>query len=325
MPGWWRSSAAPESHEDDPERALRAALRSVRDVGAYGEGLSLRIGVETGHAVVGPIGAGRGAHYDAVGEVSLIAAALQSAAKPTSVLVGPATRRAVQGIFEWGATQEVPIPPGGTSVVAGYLERIKVRPAGEVARRRLAGAAPLLGTGLSSFQSFAKRSSRRPPEEGSSSSCWASAGLGKTRLVQECRKLFMTWVGAASGRLPLWLEGRAASYQSNTPYGLYQRLMFSWVGVVSGRKRGDGVGEPRASRESNFSWAARPSSACAAGAGHGPQSRAARGMSFPVWAPKLCKEPVSRRSKTFSLVSWCTALLCLSLRTFTGQTPLHSG
>ena len=34
-------------------------------------------------------------------------------------------------------------------------------------------------------------------------------GLGKTRLVQECRKLFMAWVGAASGRLPLWLEGRA--------------------------------------------------------------------------------------------------------------------
>ncbi|HXW82400.1 MAG TPA: AAA family ATPase, partial [Acidimicrobiales bacterium] len=57
-------------------------------------------------------------------------------------------------------------------------------------------------------------------------------GLGKTRLVQECRKLFMTWVGTASGRLPLWVEGRAASYASNTPYGLYQRLMFSWVGAL---------------------------------------------------------------------------------------------
>ena len=42
-------------------------------------------------------------------------------------------------------------------------------------------------------------------------------GLGKTRLVQECRKLFIAWVGAASGRLPLWLEGRAASYATLAP------------------------------------------------------------------------------------------------------------
>jgi tetratricopeptide (TPR) repeat protein len=58
-------------------------------------------------------------------------------------------------------------------------------------------------------------------------------GLGKTRLVHECRKLFLAWAGAASGRLPLWLEGRAASYASSTPYGLYQQLLARWVGVTS--------------------------------------------------------------------------------------------
>ena len=58
------------------------------------------------------------------------------------------------------------------------------------------------------------------------------AGLGKTRLVSECRKLFMAWVGVASGRLPLWLEGRAASYASSSPYGLYQQLLAAWVGVA---------------------------------------------------------------------------------------------
>ena len=190
----------------------------------------MRIGVETGHAVVGPIGTGRGAHYDAVGEVSLIAAALQSVAKPTTVLVGPATRRAVQGIFEWGATEEVPIPPGDKKVVAGYLESIKVRPAGEVARRSLAGAAPLLGRDVE-LSVLREALEQTTAGRGVVLVVLGEPGLGKTRLVQECRKLFMTWVGAASGRLPLWLEGRAASYQSNTPYGLYQRLMFSWVGA----------------------------------------------------------------------------------------------
>ena len=57
-------------------------------------------------------------------------------------------------------------------------------------------------------------------------------GLGKTRLVHECRKRFMAWVGAGTGRLPLWLEGRCASYASSTPYGLYQQLLSAWAGVA---------------------------------------------------------------------------------------------
>ena len=56
-------------------------------------------------------------------------------------------------------------------------------------------------------------------------------GLGKTRLVSECRKRYMAWVGAGTGRLPLWLEGRAASYSSSRPYGLYQQLLSAWLGV----------------------------------------------------------------------------------------------
>ena len=56
-------------------------------------------------------------------------------------------------------------------------------------------------------------------------------GIGKTRLVGECRKFFMGWVGAASGRLPLWLQGRCASYASSTPYGAYQQLLCRFMGV----------------------------------------------------------------------------------------------
>lgn len=42
-------------------------------------------------------------------------------------------------------------------------------------------------------------------------------GIGKTRLVQEARSRLIGWVGAGSGRRPLWLEGRGASYASATP------------------------------------------------------------------------------------------------------------
>ena len=54
---------APEAHEDDPERALHAAIRSVAATGSATEGVSLRAGVETGPAVVGLMGVGATDHY----------------------------------------------------------------------------------------------------------------------------------------------------------------------------------------------------------------------------------------------------------------------
>ena len=99
---------APEAHEDDPERALRAAFRALTATAAAAEGgTALRIGVETGPAVVGPIGGGAKVEYGALGNVVSVAAALQSAARPGSVLVGPATRAVTGHLFSWGAAEEV--------------------------------------------------------------------------------------------------------------------------------------------------------------------------------------------------------------------------
>jgi class 3 adenylate cyclase len=96
---------APEAHEDDPERAARAAFRALAAVAAI-DGGTLRIGVETGPAVLGPIGGGARVEYGAVGEVVGQAAALQALARPGSALVGPVTRAAVGHLFAWG--DEVP-------------------------------------------------------------------------------------------------------------------------------------------------------------------------------------------------------------------------
>src|SRR6266699_1656343 len=101
---------APEAHEDDPERAARAAFRALSAVAAI-EGGTLRIGVETGPAVLGPIGGGARVEYGAVGEVVGQAAALQALARPDSAVVGPVTRAAAGHLFAWG--DEVPNPGSG--------------------------------------------------------------------------------------------------------------------------------------------------------------------------------------------------------------------
>ena len=84
---------APTSHEDDPERAVRAALQIVEEIGAYAQevqrawsvqGFGVRVGVQTGSVVLGAVGAGSRVEYGAVGDAVNTAARLQSKAPPGS-------------------------------------------------------------------------------------------------------------------------------------------------------------------------------------------------------------------------------------------------
>ena len=241
---------APEAHEDDPERAVRAGSRMLSAASTGGnaggtERLSLRVGVETGPAVVGPLGSGATAGYAAVGEVVEAAAALQSAAKVGSVLVGR-PRGSPLKAFSTGARQRRSYPtPGPSRLDAVYLERPKPRRPGSRGQRGLGRHARLVGR---EAELSALDEALRVAISGTGSVVFVvgEPGLGKTRLVQECRKRFMAWVGAGTGRLPLWLEGRCASYASSTPYGLYQQLLSAWTGVAL--EEGDEVVRPALER-----------------------------------------------------------------------------
>jgi tetratricopeptide (TPR) repeat protein len=220
---------APEAHEDDPERALRVAFRALswQAAGQTVLGAPLRLGIETGPAVVGPIAAAGKSHYGAVGTVVKVAADLQYMARAGSALIGPATRAAADGLFEWGPSEEVVVGQDAEPLVASHLGQPKVR---GVARQPRMGRGPLLGR---EAELSVLDDALRLAEGGKGSVVIlvGEPGLGKTRLVQECRKRFMGWAGASSGRLPLWLEGRCASYTATSPYGLYRQLLSSWVGV----------------------------------------------------------------------------------------------
>jgi DNA-binding SARP family transcriptional activator/tetratricopeptide (TPR) repeat protein len=212
---------APRAHEDDPERAVRAAFRAVSALGG-----SVRIGVETGQALLGPIGGGWGP----VGEVVGIATALQASAGPGSALIGPVTRAAIGHLFTWGASSVSSGSPASSassgSPAGAYLGA--PRAPGEL---RLGGRGRL--TGRRAEMAVVEGALRETMGgRGSFVLVTGEPGLGKTRLVQEGRKLFLARAGAR-GKLPVWLEGRGASYSSATPYGLYQQLLASWIGVAA--------------------------------------------------------------------------------------------
>ena len=199
---------APEAHEDDPERAVRAAYRAVSATAAAAtavgagaaeatEALGLRIGVESGPAVVGPIGDGAKVEYAAFGDVVSVAAALQSAARPGSVLVGPATRAATAHLFSWGPAEEVTLAADAKPMAAAYLDAPLATAADR--RPRLGGQAPLVGR-QAELRMLDIALREAVAGRGHVIALTGEPGIGKTRLVQESRKRFIAWVGAGSGR-----------------------------------------------------------------------------------------------------------------------------
>jgi class 3 adenylate cyclase len=87
---------APAAHEDDPERAVRAGLRILEAIADLNEehaglGLAVRVGVETGEAVVVLAARPELGEGMVAGDVVNTASRLQGAAPVGAVLAGPAT------------------------------------------------------------------------------------------------------------------------------------------------------------------------------------------------------------------------------------------
>ena len=94
----------PRAHEDDAERAVRAALALLEAMdtlpGDRGVALEMRAGIATGLVVVGELmGEGEARERGVVGETPNLAARLQALAEPGSVVVAESTRRLLGGAF----------------------------------------------------------------------------------------------------------------------------------------------------------------------------------------------------------------------------------
>jgi class 3 adenylate cyclase/predicted ATPase len=94
----------PRTHEDEAERAVRAGLAVIGAVGslpaAAGEPLRARIGIATGLVVVGDLVGDDAAQEQAVvGDTPNLAARLQAAAEPGTIVIADATRRLLGDLF----------------------------------------------------------------------------------------------------------------------------------------------------------------------------------------------------------------------------------
>ena len=195
---------APTAHEDDAERAVRAALRMQQTLAdesaSLGVDIRMRIGVNTGEVLVGALRAG--GDYTAMGDVVNTANRLQVAAQPGDVLVGAATFAATRRSVRYDALEPIDAK-GREELVPAWRADAAVAPPGyrpDRNRVRLVGREPELGILGRSVENSIRNA------RGSLLLLLGEAGVGKSRLTEELAALAETEHNA------LVLEGRCVPY-----------------------------------------------------------------------------------------------------------------
>ncbi len=211
---------APTAHEDDAERAVRAALRMQNSMRAMGENaptsLELRVGINTGEVLVG--GSKAGGDYTAMGDVMNTASRLESQAGPGEILVGHSTHLATFEAISYRPAGELQVK-GRDGVVEAHVALAATRPPGVRTRRSTSFIGRDAELDLISGQARMAVAHHRAQL----TMVLGESGMGKTRVAEE----------AASRIASLWggwiLEGRCVPYgEANVWWPFADVIRRSW-------------------------------------------------------------------------------------------------
>jgi class 3 adenylate cyclase len=214
---------APVAHEDDPERAVRAAL-AVREWVQQEPDLHVRIAVNTGEALV-VLGAraGWGEHI-ASGDVLNTAARLQAVAPVDGILVGEQTYRATNEVIDY--REHGPVLAKGKSRPVRVWEVTQ-------ARSRLgmdvehAPRTALIGRERELRllkEAFARACEERQPEL---VTLMGVPGIGKSRLVHELSRIV-----DAEPELVTWRQGRCLPYGEGVTFWALGEMVKAEAGIL---------------------------------------------------------------------------------------------
>ena len=217
----------PAVHEDDPERAVRCALRMLDAIAELNQarpalGLAVRIGVNTGEALVAlERGGGR---EGVVGDVVNTAARLQGVAPVNGVVVGEATWRATRAVFEYERLAPVVVKGKAEPVPIWQAHAARSRPGVDLAER---APTPLIGRGeeLAALQrryreAFAEHAVRLVTVLG-------EPGVGKSRLVRE-----LAGFVDAQPELVAWRRGHCLSYGEAVGFWALGEVVKGQAGIL---------------------------------------------------------------------------------------------
>jgi predicted ATPase len=214
---------APVAHEDDAERAVRAALEiqhcAVEQAALFG-GLGVRVGINTGEVIFAPVGPGR-REFTVMGDTVNTAARLQAAAPPAGVLLGEATHAACAHAIACEAVEPI-LAKGKQAPLSAWL----ARGATSAPADRPLSAAPFLGRDAELellVRAWARTSGELQPQL---VTLVGPPGIGKTRLTRE----FAARVEAEGGRT---LHGRPLPYGEPAAYWAFGAVVREACGIFA--------------------------------------------------------------------------------------------
>jgi predicted ATPase/class 3 adenylate cyclase len=215
---------APVAHENDPERAIRAALEMQSIVGTwrtgikqrYGLDFQTRIGINTGSVIAGNLGSDLHMEYTVIGDTVNLASRLETAAKPDTILVSAETYQCTEPLFEFEALPPLMVKGMPDPILTYQPLSLREKPEGG---RGLPGLqAPLVGrvSDLARLQ----EALTHVRQDGHSQIVLLTgqAGLGKSRLVAEFRRS----LDSAETRV---YQGNCLTYARSTSFHLVAELL----------------------------------------------------------------------------------------------------
>lgn len=227
---------APRAHEDDPQRAMHAALAmhaamatlSERWQQRLGHALRLHIGIHSGRVVAGNLGAAADAAYAVTGDTVNTAARLQSAAGAAQTLVSHASFQLTRHAFAFASGGELALK-GKSQPLAVYRllgAREQPSPLRGLAAHGL--VAPLIGRDPEMVQML-ELAWRVPGGRAQVLSLVAEAGVGKTRLFDDLLERLRADQGFSRAALRRVL----CSPLGQHPYGVVAGLFREAYGITS--------------------------------------------------------------------------------------------
>ena len=216
----------PRTRDDDPERAVRAAL-AVRDLLARHSSRELRVqaAVVTGEALVRPGGGGRG-RQRVTGDPVGAAARLQETVPAGAVLVSEATRRATERAIAYGPARPA---RAGTGEPLTAWPALAPRAGPASPSRRFP---PLVARDRELDTLLAAAARARAGGGPALVTIVGAAGIGKSRLLAELADLLAAGAPHASPRAVAWRQGRALPYGDGPTFGALAEAVKAEAGIL---------------------------------------------------------------------------------------------
>jgi class 3 adenylate cyclase/tetratricopeptide (TPR) repeat protein len=214
---------APVAHENDPERAVRAAL-AIRDWIVEEATLQVRIAVNTGEALVKLDARPEFGEGMAAGDVVNTTARLQAAAPTNGILAGETTYRATAETIEFRGHSAVEAKGKKDSVPVWEVVQARARFGVDLtpeARTPLVGRERELGQLVGALE---RSRHQRSPEL---VTLIGVPGIGKSRLVGE---LFQSI--ERGGQLTYWRQGRSLGYGDGVSYWALAEMVKAQSGIL---------------------------------------------------------------------------------------------